>query len=406
MSENWKQYNHGPNMGLLFYKRLYRQSEVIQNLVYATQNNAESLVLDIKDEKKSPFSEFYNALYEIDINQYTQITNPAAKEKFKLSTTYPGLLIGSGYTHDSNAIGDSKIGFYFDHTTGQPVIPGSSVKGVIRNIFELDRDKNDNKLTENESLEAIRFFLSEINESDDNLTAEVLSELKNEMFGFQDGKGSDTFFDSVISIDKSSSKTILGSDFITPHKHESRRELDPFVNPIPIQFIKVLPNIVFEFRFRLSDSKKYTKWNSELKCRLLKSIILTLGIGAKTNVGYGQFSEPSSIDYTGGQKTKSTKGMESNPSPGPSILDKCTQPNELVATKVKAGAKYEGIIIDSKNDNFLIQFEVGEEKVIFKKKKNKIKTNTGIPELNSKVNILIQDNFTNSPLTCQVTLIE
>ena len=44
---------------------------------------------------------------------------------FKLSTIYPGLLTGSGMVHETNNQGELKLGFFFDHTSGLPMLPGS-----------------------------------------------------------------------------------------------------------------------------------------------------------------------------------------------------------------------------------------------------------------------------------------
>src|SRR5690606_9438219 len=64
----------------------------------------------------------------------------SANDRWELYTTYPGLLIGSGYQHESGGENEFKIGFFFDYTTGLPQIPGSSVKGVLRSSFP-GRDK-------------------------------------------------------------------------------------------------------------------------------------------------------------------------------------------------------------------------------------------------------------------------
>ena len=54
------------------------------------------------------------------------------EHSFELTTTYPGLVLGTGYSHETGTEGEFKLGFYFDWTTGLPVIPGSSVKGILR----------------------------------------------------------------------------------------------------------------------------------------------------------------------------------------------------------------------------------------------------------------------------------
>lgn len=288
-----------PNMGLLIYKRLYTERDIKRKIDFDPADN--KLFINIKrDAKTTPFDAYYKAIFDKTLSGYTQIENPVATNKFNLKTTYPGLLCGSGYTHDSNAKGDIKIGFYFDHTTGQPVIPGSSIKGVLKSVFENEKDQTDQI-----SLDTIKFILEEVkkkctDEQNKNawenilkdIDIEGLKRLKEGIFGQQDAEGKDLFFDAVINIEKTGkSKKFLASDFITHHP-------DPLKNPTPLMFIKVLPGITFEFRFKLTDSTVETKSNggvrkislkADQKAQLFQEIILTLGIGAKTNVGYGKF---------------------------------------------------------------------------------------------------------------------
>lgn len=288
-----------PNMGLLIYKRLYTERDIKRKIDFDSADN--KLFINIKrDTKTTPFDAYYKAIFDKTLSGYTQIENPVATNKFNLKTTYPGLLCGSGYTHDSNAKGDIKIGFYFDHTTGQPVIPGSSIKGVLKSVFENEKDQTDQT-----SLDTIKFILEEVkkkctDEQNKNawenilkdIDIEGLKRLKEGIFGQQDAEGKDLFFDAVINIEKTGkSKKFLASDFITHHP-------DPLKNPTPLMFIKVLPGITFEFRFKLTDSTIEIKsndgvrkisLNANQKAQFFQEIILTLGVGAKTNVGYGQF---------------------------------------------------------------------------------------------------------------------
>ncbi|MCI0619015.1 type III-B CRISPR module RAMP protein Cmr6, partial [bacterium] len=247
MSENWNLFT-SPNIGLLINRSVYQQPDVLEALKY--DDKERELKFNIsKDVKSTPFDPLYEACYAQTADNLVQIKNPLANETFRLYTTYPGLLCGSGYTHDTGSTGDFKIGFFFDHTTGQPIIPGSSVKGVLRQFFELDRDKDDRKLTHNVTLE---FFLQwvlndklnpgttgltkeQLSTMADKLTEEKLSELKLEIFGHQEQGGKDRFFDAVIDKEKTGSKKYLSNDFITPHKSKGdNRELDPFSNPTPL----------------------------------------------------------------------------------------------------------------------------------------------------------------------------
>jgi CRISPR-associated protein Cmr6 len=336
---------------------------VLDKLHFQQTEHTEYLEIDVKnDEKKTPFDTFYKALFNFKTSSYSKILNPAAVQKFTLFTTYPGLLIGSGYIHDTNTIGDVKIGFFFDHTTGQPIIPGSSVKGMIRHVFELDENDHGDKCTGDESLNAIIFFLKEIEENEVVIDVDNLIKLKNEIFGDQKEPGTDTFFDAVLDIEKSGNQEILGNDFITPHINREKPELSPFSNPNPIQFIKVRPGIGFEFRFKLQDSKNYSIWTGQLKSKLFKKIIKTLGIGAKTNVGYGQFEENKPFSFKREGKRPITTQIK-NPLPlQPAPVLELPQSKEF--GKVKIGDKILGTVNDNTDGKLLFTVDVvGDFKV-------------------------------------------
>jgi len=297
---SWTSYT-APNMGLLFYKHLY--SEVLKKneniLQLKNERNVDKMIFSI-DEKKSEFIDFYLALYSKSIKEYKKASAIAEASSFTLYTTYPGLLIGSGYTHNTNTMGDATIGFYFDHTTGLPTIPGSSVKGIIRSLFEIDiiEDTKGNKkeVTGKKSIDAIVYILNEAlaNTKDESIIAEMsvitkslnaenLENLKMELFGNSDETGADVFYDAAIDIERTSKTKFIGSDSITPHGD------NPLKNPIPLQFIKVLPNIGFLFNFKLKPGKVFNL-SISAKLEFYKTILLTIGVGAKTNVGYGQLS--------------------------------------------------------------------------------------------------------------------
>lgn len=177
-----------------------------------------------------------------------------ATHKFYMKTNYPGLLVGFGNPHATNAKDNVafKNGFSFDYTTGQPYIPGSSVKGILRSCFEngIAREVLNNAQIE-------------------------LSDLEKEIFD-----GSDIFLDAVI-YDSDKTGHILGEDYITPHSDETK-------NPVPIKILKVLPDVKWEFRFILKDGTIKADEKQELFIDLLE----LFGVGAKTNVGYGVLSKP------------------------------------------------------------------------------------------------------------------
>ncbi len=65
----------------------------------------------------------------------THIQSIGTIQDLRLQVQNPGLLPGIGYPHEVGYPGEFKLGFGFDHVTGLPVLPGSSVKGVLRSVF-------------------------------------------------------------------------------------------------------------------------------------------------------------------------------------------------------------------------------------------------------------------------------
>lgn len=241
------------NLNLIFNKLYY---EKLSEIDFNALSEAKS-----KQEKQVAVEKFANSIKDfndkilrakfVPSEDYKEL--PAAKYKVKLKTGYPGLLIGSGNMHGSQKCDDDiNMGFSFDYVTGQPYIPGSSVKGVLRSHFK-------------ERKEAVKKLLSE----DVDIKA-----LEKEIFD-----GGDVFFDAVI-YEGNKDGRVMGDDYITHHG-------DLLKNPDPILFLKVLPDVTMEFRFDLSDGLL----TAEEKKKLFTELLLIFGAGAKTNVGYGAFEE-------------------------------------------------------------------------------------------------------------------
>ncbi|WP_242401600.1 type III-B CRISPR module RAMP protein Cmr6 [Porphyromonas macacae] len=146
---------------------------------------------------------------------------------------------------------------YFDYTSGLPVIPGSSIKGMLRSAIEewdfLANYEHNNGVTREEIIDKV-FVGKEYSIYD-----------------------RDIFFDAIpIKVDNK----LFGEDYITPHSK-------PLKNPNPIRFLRVNPGVTYQFRFILKDHGE--KLTVDFKTKLFKAIICDFGLGAKTNVGYGQF---------------------------------------------------------------------------------------------------------------------
>ena len=185
-----------------------------------------------------------------------------ADTAFELKVVYPGLVTGIGINHEATIEGEFKLGMHFDWTYGMPVIYGSSVKGVLKSYFKEFYKPKDGQPSVSDAIDDI----------------------------FNGGKKSiykrDIFFDAVITRPDSQGR-ILCSDSITPHGD------NPLKNPIPITFLKIAPGCKIEFRFKLVPTeivKDGKTWSLSAKDKrdLFEMILTTVGIGAKTNVGYGQ----------------------------------------------------------------------------------------------------------------------
>lgn len=236
------------NIGKLFYKDYYK--EVDFNKVISGNESSPGKINQII--KKSP---------------HLLINNPIGKEQcatISATIMYPGLITGVGLEHNSKNIkGGYNLGMHFDYTWGMPVVYGSSVKGVLREYFS-------------------EFYQGDINVKD--LVEDIFSgKVRNDKNAY-DNKSiykRDIFFDAVIT--KTCHGHLLEDDSITPHGD------NPLKNPLPITMLKIAPGCTIEFRFRLVDSivggKVFTK---KQKKELFEKILKTVGVGAKTNVGYGQ----------------------------------------------------------------------------------------------------------------------
>ena len=217
---------------------------------------------------------------------YTNFRNPIPMlsldkyQIFPLCISYPGLVTGVGVNHEAKIEGEFKLGVHFDYTYGMPVVYGSSVKGVLRNSFILKQEHG--KILEYEP-----YFLNKITGT--QWGQKEIEALFNDIFEGEDANGPksiynrDIFFDAVL-VKADQKGRILCSDSITPHGD------NPLKNPTPLTFLKIAPGCELEFRFKLVDSVIDGKtFSAEQKKALFNEIIRTVGVGAKTNVGYGQF---------------------------------------------------------------------------------------------------------------------
>lgn len=237
------------NLNLLFYKTFYSKLGA-ENTVFENDLTAKA--------NKLVASKFYEDDYKS-----AAVNDQIAPNRFLMKTLYPGLLVGTGYAHGVSADSDIKVGFSFDYVTGQPYIPGSSVKGLLRSYFE--------------HTEVIKSLIEK--ECNDK----IVNAMKHDIFEDDDesSDNKDIFFDAVVRCGDGKG-FVMGYDSITSHGNDLTK------NPVPIKILKILPDVILEFSFQLKDFKfdEFTLTAKE-KENLFKKILCLFGIGAKTNVGYG-----------------------------------------------------------------------------------------------------------------------
>ncbi len=203
------------------------------------------------------------------------------RHKFDLKTVYPGMLIGVGYMHPIAEKNDQdfQTGFYFDWTTGAPVIPGSSVKGALRAVFPKKGDGEN--VRESKAAYWSEFIAAETGKTID-APGKFITALEKAIFV----DPGDVFYDAYV-FDAPAHGKVFAEDYITPHR-------SPFKDPVPLRFLKIGPGAGFRFQFDLTETKIEEPGltiTPETKLALFKKILLEFGVGAKRNTGYGVLVE-------------------------------------------------------------------------------------------------------------------
>lgn len=253
------------NIYKLFFKDYFNEEENGFNFNYVLHNNRPD------ENTKNIFNSRNEAIKNVDLEVIPALPIIKDDECLRFKLLYPGLLTGIGLVHDSKKLdGAYNLGMHFDYTYGMPIVYGSSVKGVLKTYFK-------------------DFFLKHYpdRESDVESLMKLIFEGKNPEYDEKKDTPKyisiyerDVFFDAVI-VD-SYEGHFLEDDFITPHP-------DPLKNPTPIKMLKIAPGCKIEFRFKLNKHKiKDREYTSDFILKIFEEILTTVGIGAKTNVGYGQ----------------------------------------------------------------------------------------------------------------------
>ncbi|MDR3088458.1 MAG: type III-B CRISPR module RAMP protein Cmr6 [Desulfobulbaceae bacterium] len=215
---------------------------------------------------------------------------------FHMKTTYPGLLAGLGYAHESFQKVDRqiKLGFSLDFVTGLPIIPGSSVKGGLRSLFRHEDAKT--------ILPKLLQHWPKIATADGEKKVVAVDELAEKIFGEAEQEGQVVFFDAV-PVRPGKNGKIFGLDTITPHLPGSQDGQDfkyrGLTNPVPLKMLKVIANVTFFFRFRIGQEIRLADGQAVAAkdiLALFKELLEITGLGAKTNTGFGALKADEEAD--------------------------------------------------------------------------------------------------------------
>lgn len=254
------------NMNYIFNIEYFENIEIPRPDKKASDEAVKTIKRCNQDIERFSFAGNENPVAELEGLSYEK---RFSYHSFRLYTKYPGLLTGIGYPHEIKVDGAVKCGFLFDYVSGLPYLSGSALKGMLRSYFP-SAACPDEKSKEYEA------YVKGLLEKGDDFD---LCGLRNNLFEYND-----VFLGAYPDV-KGYHEGILKMEYITPH--------EKLKDPNPISILKVKPNVPFTFAFLLTD---YTKdgekiLGAEEKLGLFKKLVLDMGVGAKTNVGFGRFAQ-------------------------------------------------------------------------------------------------------------------
>ncbi|MEW6007109.1 MAG: type III-B CRISPR module RAMP protein Cmr6 [bacterium] len=240
--------NQLPNLSLRYYKWVNFYKKDFTDFEKETKDN-------------KPKFEFLKKFVELSKqNTYNQAfeTRRRLMENIGICftmTTATRLVFGMGYEHPT------EIGFMFDWTTGLPIIPGSSLKGVARDAAESSND------------ECLKEIFGSKKEDKEKCSGEII------------------FFPAYPYIE--GNKPFFELDVMTPHYREYYSDKKPpadWYSPMPLLFLTVPAGIKYCFRLAHRNNLKDKKSTLLKKAEnILKYSLTEFGVGAKTAVSYGYF---------------------------------------------------------------------------------------------------------------------
>jgi len=328
--------------------------------------------------------------------QFSPPPAPFGKQALSLQTTYPGLLTGSGYPHEMGFEGELKLGFSFEYATGLPYLPGSSVKGTLRSLFQESENKPTATALLTELICKVTGESGPPHAPQSESGIPLLTQLREEMFTNQlvQSEGSefvyearpssqrDIFYDAFVQA--GTQTKVIGTDYITPHLNRKAPAYDSLTEPIPIPFLIIMPEVSIRFDFDLKDSQVWPALTASKKVELFQEILVLMGIGAKTRVGYGKLVNPQAkpevpkpsplepripqnIPQGRGRAQKGGKQPYTPPKPRP-VVPQEINTDELpdvtfaqLRTASRRGGRIIGMVKDNANGQLILAYKVDGE---------------------------------------------
>ena len=207
------------------------------------------------------------------------------------------LAVGLGTNHPY------EVSMKLHHIYGVPIIPGSALKGIARfslleEIYEKEIEKNKESMKSLEkeiekypAEEDKKKFLKKIRNGEFDMLNEKEKFLL--LFGSQKFSGVVEFLDAIPIVPPKFSVDVINPHY--PDYYGGSAYPTDWQNPIPIKFLTV-EDTPFRFTIivdkgRLNNNKKMAENVAEHAWECLEKALEDYGIGAKTSVGYGFFSE-------------------------------------------------------------------------------------------------------------------
>lgn len=249
----------------------YHFNSYYMNKIISERNvNIENLNKDLVCKFNNQMDDFF----DISNNYVNDLKEKKSDIKvLYFEVKYPGILVGLGYPHEVSCgeiTGQISCGMSLDYVTGMPYIPGSSIKGIIRHIFDCAIDsKSVNQGCTNNLYQEFLNIICPYNKDVD--AKEIIDKYLGEESPVNQ---KDIFYGGyIIGYKKGlNNYKLIGKENIAP-KNEEKSNI--------INMLKIRPGTIVAVVIKCNDDRM----------TIYRKILQYVGIGAKTNVGFGLISE-------------------------------------------------------------------------------------------------------------------